>query len=136
MSKPETKLRNTMKASLLHEVGGKWFHVHGDPYQERGVSDLIGCVQGWFIAIEVKMLDGKPATEYQLEFIAEVKDNGGLSFVSDNVDHAVTTVKEWLKTKGGVTSHAEAPQKKRGSSKVPNLGRGGKKRVRRSTDNV
>lgn len=89
-----------MKDALLNEVGGHWFHIHGDPYQERGVSDLIGCVNSRFISIEVKM-PGETMTEYQKDFLDLITRHGGLGFSSDNVGHAVTTVKDWLNSRGG-----------------------------------
>jgi len=97
-----------MQQALIDEVGGKWFHVHGDPYQERGVSDLIGCVGGKFIAIEVKM-PGKKLTEYQEDFLSGVTANGGLGFSSDDIRYSVKVVKGWIK--GGVIK-SEHPKEK------------------------
>jgi len=49
-------------------------------YATRGVSDLIFCVRGLYIAIEVKMPKGKP-TKLQERFLTQVKKAGGLGYI-------------------------------------------------------
>ena len=59
---------------------------HGN-YSIKGVSDILGCIDGRFIAIEVKSEKGKLSAE-QREFIAKVKDNGGVAFVAKSAEQA------------------------------------------------
>lgn len=46
----------------------------------KGVSDIIACVQGIFVAIELKSEDGKP-TPHQLLYIREITSVGGIGGV-------------------------------------------------------
>tara|TARA_Y100000114_G_scaffold35823_2_gene31361 strand:- start:1369 stop:1740 length:372 start_codon:yes stop_codon:yes gene_type:complete len=47
----------------------------------NGVSDILGVMNGRFIAIEVKSAKGR-LSEAQKDFIHEVKQNGGIAFVA------------------------------------------------------
>lgn len=56
-----------------------WFKVM--KANKNGVSDLILCVHGKFVAIELKHRGGKP-TPLQLAFIDEVKSSGGIGEIA------------------------------------------------------
>jgi hypothetical protein len=43
-----------------------------------GVSDLVLCVNGWFVAIELK-IKGNTTTRYQDDFIFSVTQAGGIA---------------------------------------------------------
>lgn len=59
------------------------------PYQtQRGVSDIIVCYKGKFIAIEVKSPLKKP-TPYQIQFLHEVERAGGIGIWTDNIDKII-----------------------------------------------
>lgn len=55
------------------------------PPRQKGVSDLIICYKGRFIAIEVKIPGNKP-TPFQLAFIEQVKSAGGIGEVMYSFD--------------------------------------------------
>ena len=57
--KPETKL-STQVLSRLRAEGGWWVKIHGGPFQAAGIPDIIGCWQGRFIGIELKIPGEKP----------------------------------------------------------------------------
>ena len=61
-------------------------------YAKSGVSDIIACIKGKFVAIEVKRPKNKP-TKLQLNFINAVTSIGGVAFWADNLED----VKEKLK---------------------------------------
>jgi len=90
---PEAKLVKKIKTALETEVGGLWFKVHGGPYQQAGISDLLGCVAGKFVAIEVKM-PGKEATltKLQRHFLETVITSGGLGVMVTSPEDAVSIV--------------------------------------------
>lgn len=94
---PESKLVGKIKMRLEADVGGLWFKVHGGPYQKAGISDLLGCVAGRFVAIEVK-LPGKEntVTKLQQHFLTTVVDNGGLAFMTTSPEDAVNSVIDHL----------------------------------------
>lgn len=52
----EKGLVNAMMRGIREEYPDVWLiKVHGGPYQEAGVPDLIGCVRGRMFAIEAKL---------------------------------------------------------------------------------
>lgn len=61
-------------------------------YAKAGVSDILACIKGRFVAIEVKR-PGKKPTGLQKQFIDAINLIGGIAFWADNLDD----VKEKLK---------------------------------------
>jgi len=92
--KNETKLVAAMKKALAKEFGGRWVKIHGGPYQEKGVSDILGCLQGRFIAIEAKM-PGKEEniTDLQKKFLEQIRGNGGIAIVATYVEDLIDYIK-------------------------------------------
>lgn len=54
-------------------------------YATAGVSDILACIKGRFVAIEVKKPGGKPSA-LQLNFINAINSIGGIAFWTDNLD--------------------------------------------------
>jgi hypothetical protein len=89
---------------LNKNIGGLWWKNYStgiyDPVAQRyrpitsmkGVSDILGVVDGVFVAIEVKSPSNKKRPEHQQEFLDKVIAVGGVAFFADSVD----TVKEEL----------------------------------------
>lgn len=61
--KPETKL-SRLVISRLRAEGGWWVKIHGGPFQQAGIPDIIGCWDGKFVAIELK-IPGEEPTKLQ-----------------------------------------------------------------------
>lgn len=59
----------------------------------RGYSDIFLCVQGIFVAIELKDNTGKPSP-HQLEFISKVNNAGGIGGVCRTIKEIVDYVGE------------------------------------------
>lgn len=95
----ESRLVQRIRKALDQEFGGRFFKTHGGAFQESGLSDLIGCIEGYFIALEVKRPKGKRATEIQLAFIDDIKESGGYAAVITSVDEAIKTIRKHLWTK-------------------------------------
>lgn len=95
----EKAIVKKIRKALQRSVGGFWFKVHGGPFQMAGLPDLLGCVQGRFIGIEVKrpsrMTNVSPL---QQRVIQEINLNGGLAIVSCDPDTAVEEVTRFLST--------------------------------------
>lgn len=72
---------------LKKEYPGVWWKIHGGPYQQRGIPDIIGCYNGTFCGLEVKRPAKKnnttPGQEEQLNLIAKY---GGISAVVTSVE--------------------------------------------------
>lgn len=95
---PETKLVNKMRVEAKKRYGSRWtgFKHHGGPYSKAGVSDIIGCLDGCFVAVEVKAPESYggsvekalavgPTTK-QREFAANVIASGGVAGFAASVD--------------------------------------------------
>lgn len=65
---------------LLKELKIFYFMPAANGYGTAGISDIICCGDGLFIAIECKAGKGK-TTALQDRFIANVQDNGGVAYV-------------------------------------------------------
>lgn len=74
-----------------------WFKTHGGPFQMVGLPDLLGCLDGRFIGIEVK-LPGKEKnlTPKQQAVIHRITKAGGIAFMTTSVDHALGEIKDKL----------------------------------------
>ncbi len=104
-SQPEAKLSKKIRLALGREVGGLWTKVHGGPFQSAGLPDIIGCVQGRFVGIEVK----RPGREHTLaplqrSTLDAIQSEGGIAFMSTSVEESVALVKSALNVKQGKKS--------------------------------
>ena len=52
----------------------------GSQFTKSGVPDILACVNGFFVGIEVKAPNGKPS-ELQLHNIEKIREAGGFAFV-------------------------------------------------------
>ena len=78
--------RNIQK--LLREHGALPVKFFGGLYAKKGISDLLVCFQGRYVAIEVKRPGGKVSPE-QAQFLQAVRQHGGLAFVAYSPDDVV-----------------------------------------------
>lgn len=76
----EKQFENRIKMFL--EGRGAWFIKYwaGAAFTKSGVPDILACVNGYFVAIEVKAPNGK-ASDLQLYNIHKIKAAGGFAFV-------------------------------------------------------
>lgn len=71
----ETKIKNYLKSE------GAWFvKFFANRMTKSGIPDILACVNGYFVGIEVKADSGKPSL-LQLEKIEEIRKAGGFAFV-------------------------------------------------------
>lgn len=77
--KAESRLQKRIQDRLKSTVGGWWFKVWGGPFTPAGIPDLIGCVDGLFFALEVKLPNDRKSqpSEIQLETIRDIAMKGG-----------------------------------------------------------
>lgn len=85
--KPETKLSHKVLSQLKAE-GGRWVKNHGGPFTESGVSDITGCWNGRYVAIELK-IPGEVPSELQKAFLDDIYYSGGLAGVACSVQEAL-----------------------------------------------
>lgn len=89
MGKAETKLTDKMRKAGKAWYGDRLVTIkyHGDQYARAGVSDLLACLDGVFVAIEVKAPESyggsveralrEGPTVLQRAFVQHVLDAGG-----------------------------------------------------------
>ncbi len=79
--KPESRL----VAKILKELrsqGGWWFKTHGSPYQMAGIPDILGCHQGRFVALEVKVPGKEHETSTRQDWtMKRIQEAGGVATV-------------------------------------------------------
>lgn len=93
VKKAESLRQAKIKKDLKSTVGGKWTKIHGGPFQEAGLPDLIGTVEGLFFGFEVKEpLEGAPS-ELQLETLAEYREAGAIACIVETSSQAIALVK-------------------------------------------
>jgi len=95
VSQREGELARAIIQALSARVGGFWCKIHGGPFQKAGLPDIVGCVDGKFFGIEVKM-PGKMPTVLQFIVLDEICNSGGCAFWTTSVEAAVKEVEAWL----------------------------------------
>jgi len=94
---PEERLKVRVKKAILD----RWpeavvVKYHGSRYSEAGVSDLLVCVDGQFVALELKAPGAKPRGDsseaLQKVFGMRVTNAGGVFAFVDSVEAALETI--------------------------------------------
>ncbi len=71
----ENKMKGYLKSKNIYH-----FKVHGNGFMRAGIPDLICCVKGLFVAIEVKRPDGKGKLSKLQEInIEQIQESGGIA---------------------------------------------------------
>ena len=76
----EKQFENKIKRYLKYK-GCYCVKYHGNYFSENGTPDILACVNGYFLGIEVKAQDGHPS-ELQLVKVDAIKKAGGFAFVA------------------------------------------------------
>lgn len=63
----------------LDEIGAWYFKTYTGGFGKRGAPDILACLDGVFVGIEVKR-EGKEPTPIQHKRMAEIMHAGGLAF--------------------------------------------------------
>lgn len=98
-TKPETRLVEKIMNLLQNKYSGYYFKLHGGAYQRMGFPDIIGCHEGRFVGIEVK-LPGKEDTytKIQRKQSLRLKNAGAIVFVATTVEEVNEQMQEKIKT--------------------------------------
>lgn len=82
-------LEKDLTRKIKKALPGYWIKIPGSAYL-AGVPDLIGCVDGKFVAIEVKRPDTSyGVTERQAAHIRMIQEAGGIAGVATSVEEAL-----------------------------------------------
>ena len=76
---PEKNYEDKIK-SYLKDLNVYFLKHFGNAFTRSGIPDLIACVNGFFMAVEVKAAGGR-ASMLQLHNISKIRKMGGIAFV-------------------------------------------------------
>lgn len=95
---PETRLTKTIRKNLMKEFPGSVFYkMHGSEYMESGIPDLIGCIEGKFVAIEVKHPDtSHDVTPIQQARMDRIHEAGAIVLVAEDSEEAIEVINRIL----------------------------------------
>lgn len=88
----EKHIENQIK-KYLDSIGCWHMKVHGSMYQKAGVPDILACINGRFVGIEVKRPGGIVAP-LQTWNINEIQKSGGVAFVAYSVEEVKTQLRQ------------------------------------------
>lgn len=75
----EKQFENKIKI-WLKEHGCYFVKFFANRMTKTGVPDILACVNGHFVGIEVKAQNGRPS-ELQLYNVKKIRESGGLAFI-------------------------------------------------------
>lgn len=75
----EKTFENKIKL-YLKSIGAYFIKTHGDRFSKVGTPDILACVNGHFVAVEVKAENGRPS-DLQLYHIEQIKKSGGYGVI-------------------------------------------------------
>lgn len=76
---PEKTFENKVKA-FIEQEGGWQVKFFANRMTKEGIPDLLTCIDGHFVAIEVKAQNGKPS-ELQKRTCKEIRESNGFAFI-------------------------------------------------------
>lgn len=95
--KRESRRQLKIRKGLELEFPGSWWKkIHGGWFQDAGIADLIGCVEGLFFAFEVKEPDGE-VSAIQEENIHDIKQAKGCACVVETLEEAIDAVRKTIR---------------------------------------
>lgn len=91
---------SALKRKVLeaYRARGAWaVKIHGSPYQEAGIPDIVACYHGRLVAPELKVGKNK-ATPAQLAQMAKIRAAGGTSREVYTLEEALDLLAEAANT--------------------------------------
>jgi hypothetical protein len=94
----ESGLQGRMVRAIKKEWPNAWlFHPVGHPYQTSGIPDLLMCIDGMFVGIEVKWARPGESTEHALSRVThqqqhnidKINEAGGVAGATTTVEGAL-----------------------------------------------
>lgn len=80
----EKQIENQIK-QYLDSIGAWHIKTHGSMFSKAGTPDIVACVKGTFVAIEVKQ-PGGVVSALQAAHIELIRKSNGLAFVAYSLD--------------------------------------------------
>lgn len=76
---PEKTFENKIK-KYIEDQGGWFVKFFANRMTKEGIPDILACIGGYFVGIEVKAQNGKPS-ELQIYHCNKIRKAGGFAFV-------------------------------------------------------
>lgn len=83
-SGPEKRIENKIKR-YLDSIGAYYIKTHGNMFSKAGTPDILACIKGRFVGIEVKQ-PGGVVSKLQEANIRLIQNAGGVAFVADSLE--------------------------------------------------
>lgn len=77
----------------LRDMGAWVFNVHGSPYQQAGVPDLLIGYKGRFYALEVKR-PGQSLSAIQAKVIEEIRASGCIASRVESIEDVIQLLED------------------------------------------
>jgi hypothetical protein len=96
--KPESLIQLAIQKALRKEFKGCYVRkIHGGEFTPSGMPDLICCIDGLFISIEVKTLETmEKENKLQDAEAKEIRKAGGVYFKACAVNQAIYDVRQYV----------------------------------------
>ena len=91
----EKKIQKSVLTALKKIPHSQFKKIAQGAYSSDGISDILGCYKGRFIAMEVKRAKEKP-TPLQTIYLNDVVRAGGIASVVRSVKDAMKTIEKAL----------------------------------------
>jgi len=95
----EKDITNAIMRYLKTIPGCFAWKEHGGMYGTSGLPDIICCIDGQFVVLEVKTPDGK-VTKLQEVTLAKIQAAGGMGVVVRSVDEVKTIIETIRRSSG------------------------------------
>lgn len=79
MPGPEKTFENKVK-KFIKDQDGWQVKFFANRMTKKGIPDVLGCVNGYFIALEIKSNSGHPS-KLQMYHCSEIRKSGGFAYV-------------------------------------------------------
>ena len=99
MPKPRPPRESTIQAAIIRELrlqGAYVIKAHQAGMGAAGTPDLLACIDGRFVAIEVKR-PGQHLTNLQAARLDEIRHAGGVAIVAGSVDELLSFLRFFAK---------------------------------------
>lgn len=94
MAKPEKRLQDSC-IKYLKEKGIYHVNKFGDGYSAKGCPDLLTCINGRFVAFELKVGDNDMQDDQKIHKI-RIERSGGLHYSPYTLEEFINIIKELL----------------------------------------
>lgn len=90
----ESALKKKLIKRMYKEFSPAWGYCPSDRFSD-GISDVIMCIGGLFVAVELKRPENKKRDDLQIYTVGQVISAGGFAILSDDIEEIIKAIKKW-----------------------------------------